>query len=60
MFLLHDFHDYFVIGSESSPPQFQRDPPIAIAAFMIMAYVLDRFPLFEMLFRLIEAIQVIE
>ena len=48
-----------MVSLESSPPQFKRNPPITITAFMLMADTSDRFSLSEMLWRLVETLQVI-
>jgi len=48
-----------VIGLESSFPQFNRDPPIAISTFILNADIPDRLSLFEMLLGLMKMFQVI-
>jgi len=48
-----------VVGLESSPPQFKRDTPITISAFMLVTDAPDRFTLFEVSGRLIEMVEMI-
>jgi hypothetical protein len=48
-----------VVGLKSSVPQFKRNPPISVAAFMLVADTLDRFSLFEVFLGLTQAFQMV-
>lgn len=48
-----------MVGPESLPPQFNRDPPITVTALVFVTDVPDHLSLFEMLGGLTKALQVI-